>query len=700
MALVHDDASADEVLDVADRINGTFAAFDLDGSGTITQAELERVFFIIDPKNWDKDKVGLLLSSFDKDKDGAISFSEFISWTCSSRTNKRELNTVMSDQATKVARAILEDDKNKFDAFDMDDDHKLSRADLERVLGSLVPETFSAADVRVLLGQFDSCDENKDGQLSVREFVGLVCLWGSDDSTRHMMNVDITAQVRKVIEQEAEAVRKKQLEDAAKSRKENFADLKAGRALLEFLRRYPYLARNSHDLHEWVMECRQKILEGEEEEAMMVLARMTSYAFRTRGLLLNAFEKFKAPGTTCLRPGEVKTMLDYLGFPAGVCDVEELMKAIDKDGNDQINFEEFQVYVGRQGGIYKLFENRRRQLQRSRRDRPEDGESAVADREDLNACGILDNAQSFWRLVVPESELVAVTKLVDCQRKALRHIRQLAAANHEKALGPLIERCRRLDIADEELWAGLAFIREQAPIIVHVNLTKMMQFMENDTNYRNQFETRTSGGCLSQSTRTRWEKALFGGCYDEASGFERPKYGVLNVFNDNQGVMACSQYGDSYMVLKDVRLRITGSPVDSCSCHAGRLSVLDYYAHVLSEWSDKQIKALVTVATERADHVRTDRSIINGGAYKELQIHGEVAFNKHVERLVAHERHRPEEERLKAICEKHGWAFSWMDQDRDSLITRTAPVHKEKLGAREWRERMRLCHSHSLEIKD
>lgn len=34
--------------------------------------------------------------------------------------------------------------------------------------------------------------------------------------------------------------------------------------------------------------------------------------------------------------------------------------------------------------------------------------------------------------------------------------------------------------------------------------------------------------------------------------------------------------------------------------------------------------------------------------YKEAQIHGAVDLRKHVERLVAHERHRKEEKRLKA----------------------------------------------------
>lgn len=34
-----------------------------------------------------------------------------------------------------------------------------------------------------------------------------------------------------------------------------------------------------------------------------------------------------------------------------------------------------------------------------------------------------------------------------------------------------------------------------------------------DTHYRNQFETKTSGGLLKPATREKWERDLFGGCY-------------------------------------------------------------------------------------------------------------------------------------------------------------------------------------------
>merc|ERR1719443_2362553 len=143
----------------------------------------------------------------------------------------------------------------------------------------------------------------------------------------------------------------------------------------------------------------------------------------------------------------------------------------------------------------------------------------------------------------------------------------------------------------------LAWIRELAPLLVHVNLDKILQFMESDTHYRNQFETGSSCGLLNTKVREKWEKDLFGGKYDGAQGKNRPKYGVQNVMNDYRGVVKCKQYGQSYVVLKDCRMRCTFSPEDSANLKAERLAVLDYYGHVLAEYSDAELKETLRVAT-------------------------------------------------------------------------------------------------------
>merc|ERR1719326_1066858 len=260
----------------------------------------------------------------------------------------------------------------------------------------------------------------------------------------------------------------------------------------------------------------------------------------------------------------------------------------------------------------------------------------------LLEAGIADDAQACWRLVVPPTEFVEAGKLVDCQKKAIKHIRTLAKSNHEAALPRVQGRIKKLGFSDNDLWMTLAWIRELAPIIVHTNLDKIMQHMETDTHYRNQFETASSGGLLKPAVREKWERDLFGGEYDKASGFDRCKYGVLNVMNDYRGVVKCAQYGDSYLVLKDTRLRCTFSPEDSANLKSERLAVLDFYAHVLNEYSDDELRETLKVANSAEAAVLGDSDRVGNMKYKEAQIHGEVSFSKHVDRLVVNERHKKE----------------------------------------------------------
>jgi len=398
-------------------------------------------------------------------------------------------------------------------------------------------------------------------------------------------------------------------------------------------------------------------------------------------------------GKESLSTQEVKTMLEYLGFPAEDTDVATVLKAVDRDGDQTMSLLEFTKYVGRMGGSFRLFEVRRKQMAAKH------GSSSGGDEEfdeallveDLKAAGIVEQEQAYWRLVLPRAkeEFLEASKLVSCQQTAIRHIRQLAKNNHDQNLPELQRKVQKMGYSDNDLWMTLAYIRELAPIIVHCNLSKMMPFMESDTHYRNQFETASSGGLLKPEVRERWERDLFGGSYDKAPGFHRCKYGVLNAMNDYRGVVKCVQYGDSYLVLRDCRLRCTFSPEDSANLKADRLAVLDYYAHVLNEYSNDEIKETIKIAKSGEAAVLGDSSKVGIMKYKETQIHGEVRFDKHVERLVAHEKHKVssrDTKRLQDICAKHGWKFSWMDEERK----RMAEEEKALLGEDAWKEKLKM----------
>lgn len=456
--------------------------------------------------------------------------------------------------------------------------------------------------------------------------------------------------------------------------------------LFEIVAPRRYLEFDNHPLNYYVKEVRQAAATGAGDPEDL-LEHLEKELDAEQEALARAFRLFNNRGGEELSRADITSMNKYLGFPADRGDIDTLMGMIDADRSGMVSFTEFEEYVGRMGGSQVLFAERHKRI----KDKlgyevaAEDTEGICAA---LDCAGINREAQGYWRMVVPPSEFREAARLMTCQQNAVRHIRLLAKKNHEEALPKLQQRVARLGggITEDQLWLTLAWIRELAPVIVHLNLDKMLQFMERDTHYRNQFETASSGGLLKPAVREKWEKDLFGGCYDRATGFERPKYGVQNVMNDPRGVVKCAQYGDSYFILKGARLRCTFSPEDSANLKADRLAVLDFYGHVLNEYTDDELRETIKVANSPDAALLGDSGKVGNMKYKEAQIHGEVAFAKHAERLVAHIRHRDKGEgpRIQAMCARHGIAFSWMDEETERM--RAESMHK--LGGAAWKERL------------
>ena len=51
----------------------------------------------------------------------------------------------------------------------------------------------------------------------------------------------------------------------------------------------------------------------------------------------------------------------------------------------------------------------------------------------------------------------------------------------------------------------LSYIRDEAPLVIHIHLDRHIDKLLADTHYRNQFDTKTSCGTLSEATRIEWE---------------------------------------------------------------------------------------------------------------------------------------------------------------------------------------------------
>ncbi|CAJ1360213.1 unnamed protein product [Effrenium voratum] len=457
--------------------------------------------------------------------------------------------------------------------------------------------------------------------------------------------------------------------------------------ILGLFQEKPFLKSKNHYLAFFVDECCKAIASGRSDEAQNGLDILQMQLDNEEKMIAAAFNKFDTDKSGKLIGDEVQFMLDYLGFPDSKEDVKNLVQIVDSDGDGSVSFDEFLHYVGKLGGSAKLFEVRRQQI-RDRGDFKDSAHDPETLRVILQECGISPEAQAHWRLTASESELDSAAGLRLCQQEAIRHIRNLAQENHERALPDLQKRVRKLGYTDTDLWMVLSWIRELAPIIVHINVDKIGKFFMEDSHYRNQFETNTSGGLLKTSAREKWERGLFGTAYDRASAFERPKYGVQNIWNDPRGVVGARQYGDSYIVLKDVRLRCTLSPQDSANLPARKLAVLDYYAHVLLEYSDKELKETIRVAEKGDEKIgNSERVIEKWGMYKEAQLHGEIDLKKHVSGLVLNERHRKDKAWIEKLCKQNGWKLTWMDEMHTELAERQGG---KEMDVKQWNEKLRM----------
>jgi hypothetical protein len=260
--------------------------------------------------------------------------------------------------------------------------------------------------------------------------------------------------------------------------------------------------------------------------------------------------------------------------------------------------------------------------------------------------------------------LTELRRLTHNQVQALWHIRKQCRDLHIRALPYLKKRAKRLGVAPADVDVTLRWIRERAPIIIHVNLQTNGWLLSRDTHYRNQFETFTSNGTLDLKKRMCWEDQLFLSAYDKVSAFDRCKYAVLNVINDPQGVRCCKQYGTSYLLLRGTRLRTTFSAMDSAGIQSDDLATVDYYAHVLNMFSDDELKKVLQVGSLTIPGA--DSAVLQ--SYKEAQIHGEVRLNEHIELIMAHpnlERVEGGFHMLKALAKRCHADVMWIEDSID-----------------------------------
>jgi hypothetical protein len=232
------------------------------------------------------------------------------------------------------------------------------------------------------------------------------------------------------------------------------------------------------------------------------------------------------------------------------------------------------------------------------------------------------------------SETKVLRMLTPMQKQAIDYVAVEARPLHEAALPKLERKIICLGYTTKDYKRCLQYIKNDAPIIIHLK-EATLSLLNNDTHFRNTFETNGRGGNSYRILRQEWENEMFNNCYKEAcKPYDRPKYGCLNITGDIAGdPKAASFYGNIFMYLhQNVRFRSTFIDREFGNVRTvafKQLATSEYFAHVLLTYSDDDLKMLLGVLCER--RIRGTMSTM--AMHKEVQIQGPVCLATDVEAL-------------------------------------------------------------------
>lgn len=162
--------------------------------------------------------------------------------------------------------------------------------------------------------------------------------------------------------------------------------------------------------------------------------------------------------------------------------------------------------------------------------------------------------------------------------------------------------------------------------IIHFKITNLYQYFKNDAKYRNLFEIyKNSGSALKP--RNEWENNLFSNIYNDALPEERVKYGCINLYGKNYGCKSALIYGESYIILKsNVKKRCSFVCGDSSGMQP-HLANFEHLYQLLLYINDSTILNLIKL-------VKGEKIDDDNYPYVEIQIHGDVMWNRDIEKLM------------------------------------------------------------------
>ncbi len=250
-------------------------------------------------------------------------------------------------------------------------------------------------------------------------------------------------------------------------------------------------------------------------------------------------------------------------------------------------------------------------------------------------------------------------ELTITQTKALQFCQKKSNIYSKNVKPNLFAKMMKMGYSKDDFYKTIKFVKKNVPVVVHIHLDRVIDFIINDEYLRNRFESNTSSGSLDISSRSLWEDKLFNSIYKDSEGPERVKYGAVNINCDPCGVRAASSYGDSYLYMKDdVKMRTSFVYGDS-SMQDYHISTFRNFLNILYYIPDNWLIDVVNSATHKVDQPNKQLPHM---PYIEAQIHGSVRFDRDVELLVVSDKYMNDDimiQKLKQFEANHyvPWIF-------------------------------------------
>lgn len=267
---------------------------------------------------------------------------------------------------------------------------------------------------------------------------------------------------------------------------------------------------------------------------------------------------------------------------------------------------------------------------------------------------LFEQFQNKQEISVPKTDNL---KLTESQEKAVLYFKRKSKAIAKNMKLLTLAKFQFKGYTEDELNKCVEYIKT-IPIIIHLHLEKHLQFLIKDTQYRNQFETNTSSGVLSKESRMEWEKNLFGKMYDDCQGYERVKYGVLNILSQSEGVVSAYSYGDSYLELKNKVKERSSFVLGDSSQKQFQICSFDTPIQLLYYVDDNLLNEIINKALNNKITNLNCRYI-----YIELQIHGPVRLSEDVEWLVVNKKYENNKiimDQVHDFCKQHNVKYKFM----------------------------------------